>query len=64
MLRGDTDDDDRRHGMGIVLEYARHAGKAPWIAPPKCRWTIRALPRVARAHLLPRLLKQRWARGR
>ena len=37
-IMGDTDDDDRRHGMGIVVEYANHAGKAQWIAPPKFRW--------------------------
>ncbi len=37
-IMGDTDDDDRRHGMGIVVEYAGHLGKAQWIAPPKTRW--------------------------
>jgi FtsP/CotA-like multicopper oxidase with cupredoxin domain len=37
-IMGDTDDDDRRHGMGIVVEYANHAGKPLWIAPPKSRW--------------------------
>jgi len=37
-IMGDTDDDDRHHGMGIVVEYAGHAGKAQWIAPPKFRW--------------------------
>src|SRR5437016_3235835 len=35
---GDTSDDDRRHGMGIVVEYAGHAGKAQWLAPPRSRW--------------------------
>lgn len=37
-IMGDTDDDDRRHGMGIVVEYANHAGKPLWIAPAKSRW--------------------------
>ena len=37
-IMGDTDDDDRRHGMGIVLEYAGHSAKPQWIAPPKFRW--------------------------
>ena len=37
-IMGDTDDDDRRHGMGIVLEYAGHLAKPQWIAPPKFRW--------------------------
>lgn len=37
-ILGDTDDDDRRHGMGIVVEYAGYRSKAQWIAPPKFRW--------------------------
>ena len=37
-IMGDTSDDDRRHGMGIVAEYAHHVGKAQWVAPPKFRW--------------------------
>ena len=37
-ILGDTDDDDRRHGMGIILEYAGQTGKAQWAPPPKYRW--------------------------
>jgi len=37
-IMGDTADDDRHHGMGIVVEYAGYAGKAQWIAPPRVRW--------------------------
>ncbi|MBS1853544.1 MAG: multicopper oxidase domain-containing protein [Acidobacteria bacterium] len=37
-IMGDTSDEDRRHGMGIVVEYAHHAGKALWVAPPEFRW--------------------------
>jgi FtsP/CotA-like multicopper oxidase with cupredoxin domain len=37
-IMGDLADDDRRHGMGIVVEYARHAGKPQWVAPPPFRW--------------------------
>ena len=37
-LMGDTADDDRRHGMGLVVEYANRPGKAQWIAPPPFRW--------------------------
>ncbi len=37
-VMGDTDDDDRRHGMGIVLEYANQVGKAQWSAPLRFRW--------------------------
>ena len=35
---GDLADDDRRHGMGIVVEYAGFKGKGQWIAPPSSRW--------------------------
>ena len=35
---GDIADDDRRHGMGIVAEYAGRSGKPVWMAPPAFRW--------------------------
>jgi FtsP/CotA-like multicopper oxidase with cupredoxin domain len=35
---GDLDDDDRRHGMGMVVEYAGHQGKPQWIEPKPFRW--------------------------
>jgi FtsP/CotA-like multicopper oxidase with cupredoxin domain len=37
-IMGDLDDDDRRHGMGIVVEYAWHSGKPEWITPAPYRW--------------------------
>jgi FtsP/CotA-like multicopper oxidase with cupredoxin domain len=37
-IMGDTSNDDRGHGMGIVVEYANRAGKALWVAPPPFRW--------------------------
>ena len=37
-IMGDTADDDRQHGMGIVVEYAGRTGKPMWVAPPKFRW--------------------------
>jgi FtsP/CotA-like multicopper oxidase with cupredoxin domain len=37
-IMGDLDNDDRRHGMGIVVEYAGSKGKAEWIAPPPFKW--------------------------
>lgn len=37
-IMGDLDDDDRRHGMGIVVEYAGQKGKGQWIKPPSYRW--------------------------
>jgi len=37
-ILGDLDNDDRRHGMGIVVEYAGSKGKAEWIAPAPFHW--------------------------
>jgi FtsP/CotA-like multicopper oxidase with cupredoxin domain len=37
-ILGDLDNDDRRHGMGIVIEYAGHSGKPAWLAPPASKW--------------------------
>ena len=37
-IMGDTADDDRHHGMGIVVEYAGRTGKPVWVTPPKFRW--------------------------
>lgn len=50
-VMGDTDDDDRGHGMGIVLEYANRPGKAQWSTPPRFRWDYTAFgkPGVAAA---------------
>jgi FtsP/CotA-like multicopper oxidase with cupredoxin domain len=36
---GDLDDDDRRHGMGIVVEYAGRSGQAQWMTSPPFRWS-------------------------
>ncbi len=41
-ILGDTSDDDRRHGMGIVVEYAGQKGRAQWVAPPKFHWNYTA----------------------
>ena len=35
---GDLADDDRRHGMGIVVEYAGQKGKPQWVKPKPFRW--------------------------
>lgn len=38
-ILGDLDNDDRHHGMGIVIEYAGRAGKAQWLPPAPFRWS-------------------------
>lgn len=37
-VMGDLADDDRRHGMGVVVEYAGQKGKPQWIKPKPFRW--------------------------
>ncbi len=37
-IMGDLADDDRRHGMGIVVEYAGHKGKGGWLKPVSDHW--------------------------
>src|SRR6266568_4208199 len=38
-VMGDLADDDRGHGMGIVVEYAGHTGKPVWTPPKPFHWT-------------------------
>jgi FtsP/CotA-like multicopper oxidase with cupredoxin domain len=40
-IMGDLANDDRRHGMGSVVEYAGRGGQAKWIAPPPFHWDYR-----------------------
>jgi FtsP/CotA-like multicopper oxidase with cupredoxin domain len=35
---GDLADDDRRHGMGTVVEYADRKGKPQWVKPRPFHW--------------------------
>ncbi len=37
-IMGDLADDDRGHGMGVVVEYAGHHGKPVWAAPKASPW--------------------------
>ncbi len=37
-VMGDLADDDRRHGMGTVVEYAGRGGKPHWIKPKPFHW--------------------------
>jgi FtsP/CotA-like multicopper oxidase with cupredoxin domain len=46
-IMGDLDNDDRRHGMGIVIEYAGAKGKPLWAAPPPFKWNYTHFGKVA-----------------
>jgi len=37
-ILGTPMDDDRKNGMGIVVEYANQTGSPKWVAPPKKAW--------------------------
>jgi FtsP/CotA-like multicopper oxidase with cupredoxin domain len=37
-VMGDIGDDDRHHGMGIVVEYAGYKGKAQWVTSKPFKW--------------------------
>jgi FtsP/CotA-like multicopper oxidase with cupredoxin domain len=52
-IMGDLDDDDRRHGMGVIVEYAGRAGKAEWIAPPRSRWSYARFAKPGASAPLP-----------
>lgn len=38
---GDVSDDDRGHGMGIIVEYAGRTGAPRWVAPARFNWDYR-----------------------
>ena len=40
-ILGDLADDDRGHGMGVVVEYAGASGAPQWVAPQAFRWDYR-----------------------
>jgi FtsP/CotA-like multicopper oxidase with cupredoxin domain len=37
-ILGSTDDEERKKGMGIVIEYAGQKGEPSWVAPAKAQW--------------------------
>jgi FtsP/CotA-like multicopper oxidase with cupredoxin domain len=44
-IMGDTSDDDRKHGMGIGVEYAGHSGTPLWIPPKPFQWNYASMGR-------------------
>ena len=49
-VTGDLSDDDRGHGMGIVVEYAGQKGKPQWVKPKPFRWDY---TRFGKANAVP-----------
>jgi len=64
---GDLSDDDRAHGMGIVVEYAGRTGDPQWSPPPQFIWDYRRFaapnpPAAAPAdHTIEMLIEKRNA---
>jgi FtsP/CotA-like multicopper oxidase with cupredoxin domain len=52
-ILGDLADDDRGHGMGIVVEYAGASGEPKWAPPPKAGWDYRLFGRPGVAGAAP-----------
>ena len=47
-ILGDLADDDRMHGMGIVVEYAGQKGIPQWVQPPHFRWDYSSFANAGR----------------
>ncbi len=52
-ILGEIVDDDRRRGMGIVVEYAGHAGKPQWLKPKPFRWDYAQFGKAGTAPIQP-----------
>ena len=52
-IMGDLANDDRGHGMGIVVEYAGHKGKPLWTPPKPFRWNYARFANASAAATLP-----------
>ena len=52
-VMGDLADDDRRRGMGIVVEYAGAKGRPAWVKPRPFKWDYRRFARRGGAAAAP-----------
>jgi FtsP/CotA-like multicopper oxidase with cupredoxin domain len=52
-VMGDLSDDDRRRGMGIVIEYAGAKGKPQWIPPKPFKWNYTLFGRASKSETSP-----------
>jgi FtsP/CotA-like multicopper oxidase with cupredoxin domain len=52
-VMGDLADDDRRHGMGVVVEYADQKGKPQWVKPKPFRWDYTRFGKATAGPALP-----------
>ncbi len=52
-ILGDLSDDDRGHGMGVVVEYAGRKGKPQWVKPKPFRWDYAQFGKAGAAPVTP-----------
>lgn len=52
-VMGDLADDDRAHGMGIVVEYAGQNAKPTWMQPKPFHWNYALFAKAGMAELAP-----------
>lgn len=62
---GDLSDDDRGHGLGVVVEYAGRTGDPRWASPPSFQWDYRLFGQPTNAappdHVIDMLIEKRNA---
>ncbi len=52
-VMGDLADDDRGHGLGLVVEYAGRKGKPQWVKPKPFHWDYRRFGKVGASAAAP-----------
>ena len=66
-IMGEIDDDYRKMGLGIVIEYANQRGEPQWSEPPKAQWNYTAFGRQGTVPepdgVFPRRSRKSWAVG-
>jgi len=61
-VMGDLADDDRGHGMAIVVEYEGHSGKAQWVKPPAFHWSYLRFGKTESAPEADEVIEMRFAK--
>jgi FtsP/CotA-like multicopper oxidase with cupredoxin domain len=60
-IMGDLADDDRGHGMGIVVEYAGRSGKPLWLPPKPFHWSYTRFAKHNATPVTPDQIIDIWA---
>ena len=61
-IMGDLADDDRGHGMGIVVEYSGHSGRAQWIKPAAFHWNYLRFGKTSAAQEADEVIEMTFAK--